>query len=502
MQRKLMVFFLLFAVLCIMPITAVQAQTVDYDQISEYIQSHMEKFEIPGMACVFVVDGQVTFVDGFGVLESGKETRINADTNFGIASVSKNFTTLAIMQLEEQGHLKLTDPVVKYLPWFGSKDVENSNKITIENLLQHKSGIPTTAYGLELKDGTEEDLEAQIKELHKIRLTATPGVRFQYSNFNFWTQALLIEKLTGTKFADYMEKNVFQLLNMDRTGYYSQIADQDNLAMGHRYEKGQSRPFNYHVPAPTNAAGGLYTNANDMGKYIIALLQEGEYQSRSILSPESIDRLFFTGLDSRPAYSYGWFVGDWNGNRVVFHGGDNPNFTADLHLFPDQEMGFALVSNSQHMITHFLSNQIANYLLGNKGLDPISKTPTEGDAQTARLIGYGGYLLLLIAALWIIRVVVGIKRGTHVFSKKVPGTLRFILQVILVPLIGILIAFFGFQVPIQIIGSYHVALLYQPDLVKNIIGLLAVILFFTLLVGVMGFVRKTKSNTIDQSKTI
>lgn len=502
MKRKPIILLLLFAVLCIMPITAAQAQTVDYDQISKYIQSHMEKYEIPGMACVLVEDGQVTFVEGFGVLESGKEVRIDANTNFRIASVSKSFTALAIMQLEEQRLLELTDPVVKYLPWFGSKDVENSNKITIENLLQHTSGIPTSAYGLELKDGTEDDLEAQIKELHKIRLTATPGVRFQYSNFNFWIQALLIEKLTGTKFADYMEKSVFHSLNMDRTGYYRQVADQGNLAMGHRHEKGQSRPFDYYHPAQSNAAGGLYTNANDMGKYIIALLQEGEYQGRTIVSPESIDRLFFTGLDSIPGNSYGWFAGYWEGNRVVHHPGDNPNYTADLYLFPDKEMGFALISNSQHLITHFLSDQMAYYLLGNKELEPIKTTPMEGNDQMVSWIGYGSFLLLVIAALWIIRVAVGIKRGTHVFSKKVPGTLRLILQVILVPLIGVVIALFGFQLPIQIIGSYHIAFLYQPDLVKNVIGLSTVIIFFTLLVGVMGFVCKTKSNTVDQSKII
>lgn len=498
MQRKPYILFLLFAVLCIMLSTVVQAETVDYEQISEYIQSHMETYQIPGMACVFVVDGQVTFVDGFGVLESGKEVQVDADTNFGIASVSKNFTTLAIMQLEEQGLLQLTDPVVKYLPWFGTKDVENSSKITIENLMQHRSGIPTTAYGLELKNGTEDDLEAQVKELHKIRLTATPGTRFQYSNFNFWTQALLIEKLTDTKFADYMEKNVFQQLNMDRTGYYRQIADQGNLAMGHRYEKAKSRPFDYHLPAPTDAAGGLYISANDMGKYIIALLQEGEYQGRSILSQESIDKLFFSGLDLTPGYSYGWFVGEWNENRVVSHGGDNPNFTADLYLFPDQEMGFALVSNSQHPITHILSNRIVEYLLSNNELEPITVNPVAAGDQLASMIGYGSYFLLLIAALWIIRVVVGIKRGTHMFSTKISSKLRLILQMILIPLIGLVIAFLGYQMPIQTIGSYRIALLYQPDLVKNLIGLLITIIFFTLMVGVMGFVRKAKG----QSKTI
>lgn len=461
------------------------------EQIEAYIEKNMDKFKIPGMSLVIVKDGEIILQQGFGVQRVGEDLSVNQETNFCLASVSKSFTALAILQLRDQGLLSLDEPVITYIPWFASKDKENSDQITIKHLMQHVSGIPTQAYGLEIPGGTEDDLEEQIKRLQEISLTVAPGTNYQYSNLNYWTQALIIEKLTGQKFADYMAENVFRPLGMERTGYYRQVADLGNLSSGHRVEYAQPKYFDYRVPDVINAAGGLYSNANDLAQYLIMILNNGQLLENQIISPNSLQEMIGAGFQLNPQvqYGYGWFIRQVSENMIVEHGGDNPNFTAHIYILPEEKIGFALLSNSQHVITHFLSGGLFALI---SGMEPeeVQQTGIENRSRLAKLVNLITLLLIIISAIWIVVVILGTRTGKYTFTTKI-HRLRLILQGIVIPLIGLAILFYGLGLPKMMIGSYRIAVLYQPDLVNSLITGIIVVTVFTFIVGIMAFVKKT-----------
>ncbi|MCK4260049.1 MAG: beta-lactamase family protein [Halanaerobiales bacterium] len=473
------------------------------EQMDNLVIEDMERFNVPGMSLVVVNDGKILFSKGYGVKELGTEVKVDADTIIGLASVSKAFTNLAIMQLRDQGLLNLNDPITKYLPWFRSKDKENSNKITMLDLIRHTSGIPTNAYGLEIENGTADDLEEQVKLLSTIELTSTPGTRFQYSNMNYWTLALIAEKLTGMKFSEYMEQNIFEPLEMAQTGYYDKVSKLENFSKGHIVRYAKPKVSDYNLPEQENAAGGLYSTANDMGNYLIGLLNDGTYNGKTILSKDSIVEMRTNGFEigENYFYGYGWNLQTVNDTYIVHHGGDNPNFTAHVYLFPENNFGFALLSNSAHPMTHYVGYNLKNIILE---IDPrqFNLTGAEMNAKNATLANYATLGIIAIILIWLLIVLLGMKKGKYVFTSKRPGIVRLILQVILVPLIGAFIGVFALSLPIQMIGSYHVAFLYQGDFVGSVVRVVITFMVFTVFVGFMAFIRKPKDNSSTRLKNI
>lgn len=490
---KKLLLSLVIVLMCVSGVWA--ANVVDQaklDQIQQQIQDAMARFDVPGMALVIVEDGQVVYTNGFGVLKKGTDQKVDADTVFQVASVSKNFTALAIMQLQEKGLLKADDLVTTYLPWFASKDAENSKNITIKNLLQHTSGIPTQAYGLEIRNGSMDQLEEQVKRLSKITLTAKPGQRFQYSNMNYWTLSLIVEKVSGMKFADYMQQNVFAPLGMTRTGYVDTMSKVDNLAIGHRFSGGKAHVFDYAVPGTTIAAGGVFTDANDMGKYLIAQMT-GTYNGQAILTADGFKALHNDTFQATKmmGYAYGWMKTTVNNDFVyIHHAGDNPNFTADINILPEENVGFMLFANTNHPVTHQVSTNLVRILGGGEPVK-IGRTGVEFYAMVASICKLVAIVLMLIGLLWLVLTIVGIQKGKKVIFKGRPGIVRLILQVILVPLIGLAVTYIIYVIlPVMMIGSLYIAKLYEHDLVSSLLMLANTLLGFTLFVAIMGFVKK------------
>lgn len=489
---KKLLLSLVIVLMCVSGVWA--ANVVDQaklDLIQKQIEETMARFDVPGMALVIVEDGQVVYTNGYGVLKKGEDQKVDADTIFQVASVSKNFTALAIMQLQEKGLLKVDDLVTQYLPWFASKDAENSKTITIKNLLQHTSGIPTQAYGLEIRNSSMDQLEDQVKKLSKIRLTAQPGTKYQYSNMNYWTLSLIVEKVSGMKFADYMEQNVFQPLGMARTGYINKMSNLDNIATGHRFAGGKNKVFDYAVPGTTIAAGGVFTNANDMGKYLIAQMT-GTYNGQAILSSEGFKTLHdgTVKVNRVTEYGYGWMETTIDDFVYIHHGGDNPNFTADISLLPAEKVGFMLFANTNHPVTHFVTTNLVR-ILGGGQPEKIGSTGAEFYAMVSNICRLVALVLALIGLLWLVLVILAIRKGKKVIFKGRPGIVRLILQVIFVPLIGIFVAYVFYAiVPVMMIGSMYIAKLYEHELVTGLLTLVNTLLCFTIFVAIMGFVKK------------
>src|SRR3990172_4762049 len=206
-----------------------QSET-DFAAIDAYITEQMNNLGIPGMALGIVQDGQIVHVQGFGVADSSGRA-VTPQTPFYIGSVTKSFTALAVMQLVEAGKIDLDAPVQTYLPWFELADAEASARITVRHLLNQTTGISN-------KDGnrdfaSQKGLEESVRGYNSIQLTQPVGATYQYSNLNFNIAGLIVEKVSGQSYADYVTQHIFEPLDM-RKSYASRApALADGLAEGH-----------------------------------------------------------------------------------------------------------------------------------------------------------------------------------------------------------------------------------------------------------------------------
>jgi CubicO group peptidase (beta-lactamase class C family) len=269
-----------FALICLtlvlaLPIGNVKANPTlqgetDFAAIDAYVTEQMNDLDIPGMALGIVQDGQIVHVQGFGVADSSGRT-VTPQTPFYIGSVTKSFTALAVMQLVEAGKIDLDAPVQIYLPWFELADKEASAMITVRHLLNQTTGISE-------KDGnrfwpSQQGLEETVRGLDTIQLAQPVGTTYQYCNINFMITGLIVEKVSGQSYADYVTQHIFEPLDM-RHSYASRApALADGLAEGHIYMFGRVFRDEGPMPPANLPAGTLIASVEDLSHYLIAQLR-------------------------------------------------------------------------------------------------------------------------------------------------------------------------------------------------------------------------------------
>ena len=370
----------------------------DYAEIDAFVRGEIADSRIPGMALAIVHDGAIVHVGGYGT--TGNDGRaVTAQTPFVIGSVSKSFTSLAVMQLVEARMVDLDAPARRYLPEFRIGDDDASDRITVRHLLTHTSGISTAA-GTAGLAGPVTTLAAQVADLVSVRPTGAPGASFAYSNANYLVLGRLIEVVSGQSYADYLRTKVFVPLDMRHTTMSLEQAQRDGLSAAHQLYFGyaiERAPFFRPDFAP---AGWIVSTAEDMGHYVIAQLN-----GASIVSLGSLEAMHQGSVDQPgPApqrYGFGWIVGPRNGvPSAVWHDGSSYDMHSMIELVPDRGWGVALLTNGEAL----------PYVL-------MQRTDLIADSVMARLLGlppqgtlaglYIGFDLLVIALIVIqIRAIV------------------------------------------------------------------------------------------------
>jgi len=321
----------------------------DFAAIDAYVTEQMNNLGIPGVALGIVQDGQIVHLQGFGVADSSGR-RVTPQTPFVIASLTKSFTALAVMQLVEEGKINLDAPVQTYLPWFEFANKEASAKVTVRNLLNQTTGISS-------KDGNRDflsplSLEESVRRYNSIQPTQPVGQTFQYSNPNYNIAGLIVEKVSGQSYADYVTEHIFKPLDM-RHSYGSRApALADGLTDGHHYLFGYAFRWELAPPPGHLPSGFLIASVEDMTHYAIAHLDEGRYGDTAILSPQGIAELHAPAIPwwGDTQYAMGWAVGVLNGTPAVYHGGAEFSALSMLILLPESRSGVILLSNASGFV--------------------------------------------------------------------------------------------------------------------------------------------------------
>lgn len=316
--------------------------TPDMVALDQFIQQELDAASIPGSAVVVTRGDQVLHVRGFG--HDSTNQPVTGDTLFRIASLSKSFTSLAVLQLADAGLLDLDDPVAAHLPEFRPADQRGAD-ITVRQLLDQTSGLADREVP-ELSRPQPETLEAATTSLGSAHLVAAPGTQFNYHNPNYQVAARLVEVVGGEPFAAYLQRHIFAPARM--TSSSTTLFDDEPVAgLAEGYVVAFGIPFATAAPHIFGAgAGDVVSTAADMGRWLIINANGGRTaDGTSLISQEGLRQMHTARAPS--GYALGWETNGPAGRpERIHHSGTLLTFSAQQAVLPDSGFGVAMLFNS------------------------------------------------------------------------------------------------------------------------------------------------------------
>lgn len=435
-----------------------------WDAVDAYLRSEMNELHIPGMAVVIVSGDQVVYSQGFGVAAAAGRP-VTPQTPMVLGSVSKGITALAVMQLVEAGKLDLDAPVVHYLPWFRMADSPESGlpdawaQITPRQLLHQTSGIAeyTGANTWDSRYAGDDALERQVRSFAEFPLVHAPGEAFEYSNANYEILGLLVQAVSGQSYEAYIEKHVFQPLDMRHS--YTLAAEATDLATGYRHWFGQSFPApTLPVPREHVPSAMLISTAEDMGHYLIAQMNGGKYGDVQVLSAQGIAELHHPVAPAweGATYAMGWAVG---ADGSLSHNGETPGFTSGIRI--EGDWGVFVVRNIAANQREQRLDEIAPGILQLvQGQTPVRNTLNPAFRRTMVELTVL-FVLQLAGLLWALRRFLRWVRHPESAPHKVTRILAAVLPGLVISLaLAVLLWYMG---PISGHRSFSVQALGAPD---------------------------------------
>lgn len=356
---------LLAALLCSIFPASVSASAPDKQQLEtfldDFMNSKMKEYHVPGAVVSVVQDGKAELMKGYGY--ANLEQKVPADpykTIFRVGSISKSVTSTAVMQLYEEGKIDLHKDIKQYIPDLKLSYIDNS-PITMHNLLTHTAGFCEYIYSV----GRDKDQQVSLEEAIKTRLPGLcrkPGEQIAYSNQGISLAGYLVQKLSGKPFEEVIRERIFKPLQMNHSSFHFQESD-PNLARSYSYDKDtyKAAPYTYinHLPA-----GALNSTAEDMTHYMIAHLQQGQYEGSRILLDKTAGLMHqtqFTMNKNMPGMAYGFYERYQNGLRLIEHDGGIDEFESYMYLLPSEQTGIFISTNSGEG-TNVIEQLISAYL--------------------------------------------------------------------------------------------------------------------------------------------
>jgi D-alanyl-D-alanine carboxypeptidase len=363
------------------PTIAGAAQSPAAQLVSELNGLLSPRFPVdgPGATVVVVKDGRVIFRKGYGMANLELKTPMQPDMVFEIGSLTKQFTSTAILMLVEQGKLSLDDDLHKYLPDYPDKGA----KISIENLLTHTSGIKSYTGDLKWRSMWRQDLTVQqIIDITKDDpLEFPPGTKWKYDNTGYILLGAIIEKVSGLSYADYVRKNIFEPLGMKHSYYGSNSAVIPGRASGYSRDGRNWVNATYLSMTQPYAAGSLMSSVDDLAIWDAAV------SAGKLLSKASWDHAFtpyklVNGNDTH--YGYGWSIDAYDGHSIVRHNGGIFGYVSEAVRLPNDHVYVVMLTNSDgpDFDTGFLATELAAAAIGDPYREPVKVKldPKEFDA--------------------------------------------------------------------------------------------------------------------------
>jgi CubicO group peptidase (beta-lactamase class C family) len=338
------------------------------DQVSNidrFVKDEIAREQTPGVAVGVYSRGQILLAKGYGLANVELNVPVIPETIFQSGSVGKQFVSAAIMMLVEEGKVGLDDSITKYFP----NAPESWKPILVKNLLSHTSGLaeyetletrgPKGPFYLRL-DFTEDEL---VEKVEALPIEFAPGEKWNYRNTNYLLLGILIHKVTGLHFADYLQERIFKPWYMVSTRLISEKDIIPNRSSGYQLVARKLRNQDWVSPTFNSTGDGtLYFNVLDLAKWDEALY------GASLLKQPSLDRTWTVfplndGTPNPANYGFGWGISTVNGHKLIEHGGSWQGFTCSIHRYVDDNLTVVVLTNSANANPVLLASRIAEFVI-------------------------------------------------------------------------------------------------------------------------------------------
>lgn len=312
----------------------------------------------PGAAVMVIKNSKPVFVRAYGMAYLEENKLVFPATNFRLASVTKQFTAMCIMMLVERGQLTYERTLAEIFPNFPAY----GGAITIRHLLQHTSGL------IDYEDLIPDSATVQVLDKDVLRMMTTqdstyftPGAQYRYSNSGYAVLAMVVEKVSGKSFAEFLRENIFMPLGMANTVAFEHgISTVNHRAMGYREENGAFVFKDQSLTSAVLGDGGIYSSIEDLFKWDQALYSE------RLVKRETLQQAFSKGVlnDGQTIdYGFGWRLGDYRGHARMQHTGSTSGFRNVIQRYPEDKFAVIILTNRAEPDVEELANQLTELFL-------------------------------------------------------------------------------------------------------------------------------------------
>jgi CubicO group peptidase (beta-lactamase class C family) len=299
---------------------------------------NVQQGTVPGAAVLVAQNGDIIYQNGFGYADVGNKIPVTPDFKFRIGSISKQFTAVAILKLQEEGKISVQDKLSKYIP-----DFPRGDQVTIYHLLTHTSGIHSYENQRDFLMLVPISPKALVDSIKTFPYDFNPGEKYQYNNSGYFILAYLVEKISGKTLGEYLNETFFKPLGMNNTGIYESSIVLNNEAYGYSMENGVVKKAPYQEMTWAFGVGGIYSTVKDLYKWNKAIF-DGK-----ILSEASLKAAFTPAVlnnNDKVDYGYGWFLSTNRGIKFVQHSGGVFGFSSYLERQPENKLTVCVLCNS------------------------------------------------------------------------------------------------------------------------------------------------------------
>jgi len=344
-----------------------------------FAEQSMARWNVPGLAVAVVQDGEVVYLRGFGLRDLERQLPVTPQTLFPIGSATKGFTAAAVAMLAEQEKLDLDAPLVRYLPDLLLHDEHASWHATPRDLLLHRTGVP--AYDF-LWVAVPLSREEYFRRLRYLPPSRAFRESFQYSNLMYTALGVLVGRLSGGTWEEFVAGRIFQPLAMRRSNFsVDQLQRSEDFAAPYAHAGGKLQRIPFRQVEATGPASSINSSAEEMARWLVFHLNRGAVDGKQLLAPARVAEMHrgqiritdpvLVSLVQASEYGLGWYVSNYRGHAVVEHAGGIDGFVALVSLLPAEKIGVVVLSNGDRtLLPYVLVRNLYDRLLG---LDPIDR---------------------------------------------------------------------------------------------------------------------------------
>ena len=378
--------------------------------LDAWVQRTMTAFDVPGISLAVVKDGKVIVAKGYGVRKLGEPAAVDARTLFGIASNTKVFTATALGILVDEGKVRWDAPVIDYVPWFQMSDAYVTREMTVRDLLVHRSGLGLGAGDLLWWPSSTYNRREIAQRLRYLPLTTSFRSAYAYDNVLYLVAGEVIEAVSGRSWEDFVQSRILARVGMTSSNVrHSDATKGGNVATPHAPIDGKVRPIAAFDSDNTNPAGGINSNADDMAKWLLVQLAEGQLaDGTALITPATARQLgtlvtpipIGTGApelrDLRPSFNgYGLGLGirDYRGHKLLTHTGGLPGYVSKVAMIPDARLGIAILTNQEssaafeaiadHIMDGYLGAPVTDWIAAYQAIEKRAVAASASTTQTA-----------------------------------------------------------------------------------------------------------------------